>query len=71
MRQSLGVVSVKLPRTVKGGAKDGHRPYINFKRARYTSSKLMDSPDLVGGNIIIEVNESDIRVVQGFLENGA
>lgn len=71
MRQSLGVVSVKITRTVKGGAKDGHRPYINFKRGRYTSSRLMDSPDLVGKKIIIEVNESDIRVVQGFLENGA
>ena len=71
MRQSLGVVSVKSTRIVKGGVKDGHRPYINFKRARYTSTRLMDSPDLVGGKIIIEVNESDIRVVQGFLENGA
>ncbi|QXH59324.1 hypothetical protein [Pseudomonas azerbaijanorientalis] len=71
MRQSLGVVSVKSTRTVKGGVKDGHRPYINFKRARYTSTRLMDSSDLVGGKIIIEVNESDIRVVQGFLENGA
>ena len=71
MRKSLGVVSVKSTRTVKGGAIDGHRPYINFKRARYTSPRLMDSPDLVGENIIIEVNESDIRVLQGFLENGA
>lgn len=71
MRQSLGVVSVKSTRTVKGGAIDGHRPYINFKRTRYTSSRLMDSPHLVGEKIIIEVNESDIRVVQGFLENGA
>jgi len=31
----------------------------------------MDSPHLIGEKIIIEVNESDIRVVQGFLENGA
>lgn len=67
MRQSLGVVSVKSTRTVKGGAIDGHRPYINFKRTRYTSFRLMDSPHLVGEKIIIEVNESNIRVVQGLI----
>lgn len=71
MRKSVGSVSVKTDRTVKGGANDGHRPYINFKRARYTSQRLMENYQLIGKKIIIEVNESDIRVLEAFLENGA
>lgn len=71
MRESIGNIRVKIPRTVKGGVDDGHRPYINFKKARYTSGRLIGSPELIGEKVIIEVNELDIRVVEGFLANGS
>ncbi|WP_312817682.1 hypothetical protein [Pseudomonas sp.] len=71
MQHSLGLVRASYPRTVKGGVEDGHRPYINFKKARYTSPALARSPQLVGEPIIIKVNEVDIRVVDAYLKTGA
>lgn len=69
-RKSLGVAYVRVPRVVRGGVKSRHHLYINFKRARYTSPRLVDSPALVGKTIFIEVNEFDIRVVDAFTEIG-
>jgi hypothetical protein len=71
LRKTLGVVTVKIIRTVKGGVEDGHRPYVTIERARYTSPRLIDSPELIGEKLIIEVNESDMRVVNAFLESGS
>lgn len=71
LRKSLGMVTVKIARTVKGGAKEKHRPYVTIERARYTSRTLLEDPALVGKKLIIHVNEADIRFVEAFLENGS
>ncbi|WP_156747523.1 hypothetical protein [Pseudomonas sp. JY-Q] len=71
LRETLGVVTVTIPREVKGGVRDGHRPYVTIHKARYTSHRLIDSPELIGKRLIIEVQESDLRVVNAYLENGS
>ncbi|MFJ4394584.1 hypothetical protein ACIPZG_05490 [Pseudomonas sp. NPDC089395] len=71
VRKTLGVVTVTISREVKGGVKDGHRPYVTIHKARYTSDRLIDSPELIGKKLIIEVQDSDLRVVNAYLENGS
>ncbi|MBS4068161.1 MAG: hypothetical protein KGZ62_06140 [Sulfurimonas sp.] len=55
---------------VRGGRKDGRRPYIELDRARYTSSLLANTSGLIGQKLIVEIDEDDYRQVHAFLPNG-
>lgn len=56
---------------VRGGIKNGRRPYIELDGVRYTSPTLSQLYNLIGQNIIVECDEEDYRQVRAFLENGA
>ena len=56
---------------VKGGIKEGRKPYVNFEGARYSSEILGQRNDLVGSDIwVVNHHEDDGRVAQASLENG-
>jgi hypothetical protein len=55
--------------TIRGSAKMGRRPYIQYHRARYTNPVLAASPHLVGRKVVLHVPR-DIRVLQCFLDTG-
>jgi hypothetical protein len=70
-RQSaIGLGLVKEGRIVRGNIEDGIRPYINFESTRYTSKRLQEASNIIGQEIILEINESNIVVVHAFLTNG-
>lgn len=64
-------IPVRKECVVRGGQKNGRRPYIELDRCRYTSSILGQLPSLVGQKIVIEIDEDDLRQVKAFLPNGA
>jgi hypothetical protein len=69
-KKVIGTIRVKVTCTVVAYLNDGIRPFIRFACARYSSSRLRSATSLIGQKIVIEVNESDIRVVHAFLLNG-
>jgi hypothetical protein len=62
---------VRLTVFVKGNREKGIRPFINFERVRYRFHDPAQVVHLIGQQIIIEVNESDIRGFNAFLLNGS
>ena len=56
--------------TVKGTAKTGLRPHINFCSVRYTSAILASSPALIGKKLRMYYDPRDIRTVKVFFEDG-
>ncbi len=56
---------------VKGGIREGRRPYVNFEGARYTNDILGQRHDLVGSYIwLINHLEDDARVAQASTIDG-
>lgn len=55
---------------VRGGRKQGRRPYIEFEKGRYTSPVLAQMATYIGGKIIIEADDEDIRQVKAYLPSG-
>jgi hypothetical protein len=64
------VFPLRIAVVVRGGQKDGRRPYIQFQREHYTSDLLANSSGLIGKSLTIEVDEDDLRQVRAFLNNG-
>lgn len=58
-------------RTVRGGRRNGRRPYIQIDQVRYTSYLLGQTSTLVGKNLVVEIDEDDMRQVKAYLPNGA
>jgi hypothetical protein len=56
--------------SVRGNPKKGIRPYINFERVRYRFLDADQVVHLTGQQILIEVNECDIRGFNAFQLNG-
>lgn len=56
--------------TIRGNRKDGRRPYIQIDGVHYTSSLLNDCGHLIGKQVIVEIDEEDMRQVRVFLTNG-
>lgn len=56
---------------VRGGRKEGRRPYVEIDRVRYTSYLLGETAALVGEKIVVEIDDEDMRQVRAFLPNGA
>ncbi|OQP72140.1 hypothetical protein IA54_014915 [Xanthomonas phaseoli pv. syngonii LMG 9055] len=56
--------------TIKGNAKDGRQPYVNFMRARYRGFGMRDRWDLVGKKYLASYNLNDLRYLNLINENG-
>lgn len=56
---------------VRGGLKEGRKPFINYLRSTYTNDSLRATYSLCGKYIYIESNPKDLRTVRAFTENGA
>ncbi|WP_175692110.1 hypothetical protein [Burkholderia ambifaria] len=56
--------------TVRGAVRSGRRPYIQLEHVRYTNSLLSDSEWLVGKQLVIYIDDSDLRQVWAFLASG-
>lgn len=70
-RDNLRFFTMTDKRKVVGNIKQGRRPYINWKNARYTSSILADSPDLIGKTLSLEIDIDDVRRIRAYLPSGA
>ncbi|WP_250513145.1 hypothetical protein [Caballeronia sp. INDeC2] len=57
--------------TVRGGVTSGRRPYIQFENVRYTSPILAHSSRLLNTELIVEVNDEDLRTVSTFEEDAS
>lgn len=58
-------------RTVRGGRSDGRKPYVQLDRVHYTSPVLAQLGNLIGKQILVEIDEDDYRQVKAYLKNGA
>ena len=70
-RREAFMFAQRVTKTVRGDMTDGRRPYIQLDRAKYSSPILAELGNLMGTDIIIEINEDDYRYVKAFLANGA
>ncbi|WP_449391369.1 hypothetical protein [Eoetvoesiella caeni] len=70
-KQETHMFSVTEEVTVRGGAKDGRRPYIQLDRVHYTSPVLVELGNLIGEKLLVEIDEDDMRQVKAYLKNGA
>jgi hypothetical protein len=57
--------------TIRGSAKQGVRPHINFESVRYSSSTLSTNASLIGQQLRIYYNVKDIRHVHAFFMDGS
>lgn len=65
------ILSYRKKCMVKGGIKEGRRPYINFDGARYSGDALSQRFDLVGQYIwIVNHLEEDARIAEASTLNG-
>lgn len=65
------IFSVRKQCIVRGGAKIGRAPYVEFYNARYTNATLQNRHDLVGKPIwVICHKEDDCRVARAATSNG-
>ncbi|SIT49459.1 conserved hypothetical protein [Paraburkholderia piptadeniae] len=56
--------------TVRGAIRSGRRPYIQLENVRYTNPLLADSAWLLGKQIVIHIDDEDLRQVRAFLTSG-
>jgi len=57
-------------RRVCGGVKNGKRPYINYKNARYRNDILASSNIYLGKEITLLINPDDISTIEAFTKEG-
>jgi hypothetical protein len=69
-KEAAATMSVKELAMVRGGRDTGRRPYIQIDRVHYTSPVLADAGHLVGHELVVEIDEEDMRQVRAFLKNG-
>ncbi|WP_241331787.1 hypothetical protein [Burkholderia cenocepacia] len=57
--------------TVRGSVKSGRRPYVQLEHVLYTNPLLADSSEwLLGKQIVIYIDDSDLRQVWAYLPTG-
>lgn len=64
----LGIVVER--KTVRGSQEKGRRPYICLDRVNYTSPLLASSMALIGRELLIHIDESDMRTVRAYFSSG-
>lgn len=69
-KEAAATMSVKELTTVRGGRDTGRRPYIQIDRVHYTSPVLADAGHLIGHELVVEIDEEDMRQVRAFMKNG-
>ncbi|RQR52501.1 hypothetical protein DIE18_31565 [Burkholderia sp. Bp9125] len=55
---------------VRGSVKSGRRPYIQLENVRYTNPLLANSAWLIGKEIVIYIDDNDLRQVWAYLATG-
>jgi putative transposase len=58
-------------RTIRGNIRNGTLPYIFFMGAKYQNEVLMETPDLVGKKVTLEINREDLRTLKAYLSDGS
>ena len=71
IRSNLCLMQEARVMQIKGSARDGVRPHINFAYVKYTSPLLASNAALIGRNLRIYYDVRDIRAVKAFFEDGA
>jgi transposase InsO family protein len=57
--------------TVRGNARKGVRPHVNFYNARYSNLALSQATRLIGQSLRVYFDPEDLRVLHAYLPNGA
>ncbi|WP_208328658.1 hypothetical protein [Paraburkholderia sp. BL6665CI2N2] len=57
--------------TIRGSAKRGVRPHINFEYVRYSNSVLSSNASLIGQQLRVYFNVKDIRHIHAFFMDGS
>lgn len=63
--------TMRVPRTVRGNLKEGHRPFVCYEQANYQNDLLAGMPSLIGADLILRVNVKDLRHIEAFLPDGS
>lgn len=69
-RKDLDALEHRVQVTVCGSLANGVRPYINFKKERYTNDALANGFHFVGQKLMLIVNRNEISTVRAVLLNG-
>lgn len=56
---------------VRGNRETGRRPYVQVDRVHYSNPILADSGHLIGADVLLEIDEEDMRQLKAYLGNGA
>lgn len=64
----IGIVVER--KTVRGNQEQGKRPHIYIDRVNYTSPLLAKSMALIGREILVHIDESDMRTVRAYFVSG-
>ena len=64
------LLTVREIRTVRGGIPEGRHPYVTIDRVRYTSPALVAASGLIGEEVMVEIDEEDMRQVELYLMDG-
>ncbi|MGX4644211.1 hypothetical protein [Massilia sp. SYSU DXS3249] len=64
----LGIVVER--KTVRGSQEKGKRPYICIDRVNYTSPLLSSSMALINRELLVHMDESDMRTVRAYFSSG-
>lgn len=64
----LGVVIEN--KHIRGSLSDGRRPYVQLDEIRYSGESLSGRFDLIGTAIIVHIEESDMRSIAAYTEDG-
>lgn len=64
----IGIVAER--KTVRGNQKKGRRPYLCIDRVNYTSPLLAKSMALIGRELLVHIDESDMRTVHAYFASG-
>ncbi|MBE3556678.1 MAG: hypothetical protein IMW91_06365 [Firmicutes bacterium] len=70
-RQEAVFLTATVVRHVRGSAKSGRRPHINYMGVVYRSPQLDESAYLVGKPLTLLVDLDDLRVIKAFLPDGS
>src|SRR5690606_17727846 len=68
-RDPLALRVLRITVTVRGNAKQGKRPYVQFENAKYRSVVLSNNSGLIGKKLILHVYTEDLRSVRAFFED--
>lgn len=74
MPKKSGGTSILIPRVVtcvvRGGRSSGRRPYVQVDGARYTNPVLANASRLIGEELVVEVDDEDLRFCRAYLPDG-